>query len=112
MQAQRFAQAGDTRVKTDPAEAEMLARMAASLQPELTPIKEQTIDVLKELLAARRALVKDRTAALNRSKDMTLALLKRQSDQHLRQIAAQIPRHGHADQWRCHGSITRSTRGR
>ena len=86
--------------------------MAASLQPDLTPAKDQTIDTLKELLGARRALVKDRTAALNRSKGLTLALLKRQSDQHLRQIAAQIPRHGHADQWRCHGSITRSTLGR
>ena len=90
LQARRFAQACGTRVKTDPVDAEMLARMAASLQPELTPIKDQTIDILRELLVARRALVKDRTASLNRSKGLTLALLKRQSDQHLRQITAQI----------------------
>ena len=81
----------------------MLARMAASLQPDLTPVKDQAIDVLKELLAARRALVKDRTAAPNRSKGLILAVLKRQSDQHLRQIAAQIHSHGHSDQWRSHG---------
>ena len=68
----------------------MLARMAATLQPDLTPVKDQTIDTLKELLAARRALVKDRTATLNRSKGLTLALLKRQSDQHLKQITTQI----------------------
>ena len=90
LQARRFAQACGTRVKTDPVDAEMLARMAASLQPDLTPAKDQTIDVLKELLAARRALVKDRTATLNRSKGLTLALLKRQSDQHLKQITTQI----------------------
>lgn len=90
LQARRFAQACGTRVKTDPVDAEMLARMAASLQPELTTIKDQEIDMLRELLVARRALVKDRTAALNRSKGLTLALLKHQSDQHLRQITAQI----------------------
>jgi transposase len=39
-----------------------------------------------ELLAARRALVKDRTAALNRAKTRTLGLLKSQSLQHLKQI--------------------------
>ena len=90
LQARRFAQACGTRVKTDPVDAEMLARMAATLQPDLTPAKDQTIDTLKELLAARRALVKDRTAALNRSKGLTLALLKRQSDQNLKQITARI----------------------
>ena len=90
LQARRFAQACGRRVKTDPVDAEMLAQMAASLQPDLTPIKDQTIDVLKELLAARRALVKDRTATLNRSKSLTLALLKRQSDQKLKQITARI----------------------
>ena len=100
MQARRFAQACGTRRKTDPVDAEMPARMAASLQPDLTPIKDQTIDVLKELLAARRALVKDRTATPNRSRSLTLALalalaltlalLKRQSDQKLKQITARI----------------------
>ena len=109
LQARRFAQACGPRVKTDPVDAEMLARMAASLQPDLTPAKDQTIDTLKELLAARRALVKgralvkDRTATLNRSKGLTLALLKRQSDQHLKQITTQIHSHAHSDQWRSHG---------
>ena len=68
----------------------MLARFGATLQPEIPPAKDETIDSLAELLAARRALVKDRTAALNRGKTLTLALLKRQSQQHLTQIEAQI----------------------
>jgi transposase len=42
------------------------------------------------LLTARRALVKDRTAALNRGKNLTLPLLKRQNLEQLRQIDAQI----------------------
>lgn len=49
-----------------------------------------TIDTLTELQAARRALVKDRTAALNRAKNLTLAFLKRQNQQILKQIEAHI----------------------
>ena len=40
--------------------------------------------------AAREALVKDRTAALNRGKALTQALLKRQNKQRLKQIEGQI----------------------
>lgn len=47
-------------------------------------------DALAELLAARRALVRDRTAALNRGKILTLPLLKRQNQQQLKRIEAQI----------------------
>jgi transposase len=90
LQARRFAQATGRRVKTDELDAAMLARFAVSLMPDITPARDQTIDTLTELLVARRALVKDRTAALNRAKTLTLALLTRQSQQHLKQIDAQI----------------------
>jgi transposase len=68
----------------------MLARFAYTMQPEIPPARDETDDRLAELLAARRALVKDRTAALNRAKMLTLALLKRQGQQHLKQIEAHI----------------------
>lgn len=90
LQARRFAEATGKRVKTDPVDAAMLARFGATLQPDVPAARDETIDGLGELLAARRALVKDRTAALNRAKTLTLALLKRQSQQHLNQIQAQI----------------------
>jgi transposase len=90
LQARRFAEATGKRVKTDPVDAAMLARFGYAMQPDIPPAKDQTIDTLSELLAARRALVKDQTAALNRSKTLTLALLKQQSQQHLNQIRAQI----------------------
>ena len=89
-QTRRFAEATGQRVKTDAVDAAMLARFGATLQPDPTPAREPAIDSLAELLAARRALVKDRTAALNRGKNLTLALLKRQNQQHLKQIEAQI----------------------
>src|SRR6185312_2096081 len=49
-----------------------------------------TIDVLAELLAARRGLVKDRTAASNRGQSLTLPMLKRQCQRHREQIDSQI----------------------
>jgi transposase len=89
-QARRFAEASGRRVKTDPVDAAMLARFGATLQPDIRSVPDPAIDSLAELLAARRALVKDRTAALNRGKTLTLALLKRQNLQRLKQIEAQI----------------------
>jgi transposase len=65
-QARRFAEATGRRVKTDPIDAAMLARFGATLQPDIPPARDPAIDALAELQAARRALVKDRTATLNR----------------------------------------------
>jgi hypothetical protein len=45
---------------------------------------------MKELLVARQALIKDRTAALNRQKVVRSPLLRRQIEQRLRQIARQL----------------------
>jgi transposase len=90
LQVRRFAEASGKRVKTDPVDAATLARFGAVMHPEIPPAKDQTLDVLAELLAARRGLIKDRTAASNREKSLTLALLKRQCAQHRKQIDAQI----------------------
>jgi transposase len=90
LQARRFAEATGKRVKTDPIDAAMLARFGAVMRPEVPPAKDETIDVLAELLAARRGLIKDRTAASNRGKSLTLPMLKRQYQQHRKQIDGQI----------------------
>jgi transposase len=89
-QARRFAEATGRRVKTDPVDAAMLARFGATLRPDIRPAGNATMDHLAELQAARRALIKDRTATLNRGKTLTLPLLKRQNQQQLRQIKAQL----------------------
>lgn len=90
LQARRFAEATGTRAKTDRIDAAMLARFGTLLEPrEQEPVSAQFYDLV-ELVAARRALVKDRTAARNRGKNLTLSLLKRQSRQRLEQIARQI----------------------
>jgi len=85
-QARRFAEAVGTLAKTDRMDAAMLE--------------------LKELHLAREALMKDRTAAKNRTNALTAPLLKRQNAQRLEQIERQMAAieaaileqiHAHAD---------------
>src|ERR671912_2923621 len=61
-QARRFAEATGRLAKTDRVDAALLARLGALLQPEPREPKSQGLDELTEIVAARRALVKDRTA--------------------------------------------------
>jgi transposase len=90
LQARRFAEAIGQRAKTDPVDALMLARMVALLEPELREPTSKALHELRELQGARHALVKDRTAARNRQKNLTLDLLKRQAARRLKQIDAQL----------------------
>ena len=89
-QARRLAEATGRLAKTDRVDAALLARLGALLQPEARTPKSALLDELTELVAARRALVKDRTACRNRAKIVSIALLKSQAAQRLRQIKAQI----------------------
>lgn len=89
-QARRFAEATGKLAKTDRLDAAMLARMGAVLELEARPARSEALLELKELYVAREALVKDRTAARNRGKVLTLSLLKRQNAQRLEQIDRQI----------------------
>ena len=89
-QARRFAEALGVRAKTDRADAAMLARMGAALALEPQPLKPEILHDLNDLQVARRALVKDRTAAKNRAKGLRLALLKRQNATRLKCIEADL----------------------
>ena len=88
--ARRFAQALGQLAKTDRLDAALLARFGALLEPPTRPVLSPTLDVMKELLVARQALIKDRTAALNRQKIVRSSLVRRQLAQRLRRIAHQL----------------------
>ncbi|GEO18214.1 IS110 family transposase [Microvirga aerophila] len=88
--ARRFAEALGQLAKTDRLDAALLARFGALLEPPTRPVPTPTLDAMKELLVARQALIKDRTAALNRQKIVRSPLLRRQLAQRLRQIAHQL----------------------
>jgi transposase len=85
-QARRFAEATGKVAKTDRMDAAMLARMGALLELEARPTHSQSLNEPKDLHMAREALVKDRTAAKNRAKTVTLALLKKHNAERLFQI--------------------------
>ena len=89
LQARRFAQAIGQRAKTDAVDARVLAQMGAALDLRPTEASSAVQRALEELQVARDALVKDRTAALNRQKQVRHRLLKQQNKNRL----AQLDRH-------------------
>jgi transposase len=89
-QARRFAEAIGRHAKTDAVDAAMLARFAALLEPPVRPVVSATLDAMKELQVARRALVKDRIAARNRDPTHRSPLLKRPARARRRQIERPI----------------------
>jgi transposase len=89
-QARRFAEAIGTLPKTDAVDAAMLARMGKALELSPRPTQSRNILYLKELLLARRSLIKDMTAAKNRQKIGALPLVKKLIDRRIKQIDADI----------------------
>jgi len=89
-QARRFAEATGKLAKTDRVDALMLARYGALLEPVPRPIRSDLQNDLAELVAARRSLMRDRTATLNRLKTLTIGLLQRHARHRVRQIEAQV----------------------
>lgn len=89
-QARRFAEATGAVAKTDLIDARLLAQMASSLDLPARPVADARLAALRELLRARRSLIRDRTAAKNRAKILTIALLKRQNASALRQIEKRL----------------------
>jgi len=88
--AHRFFDVAGQIAKTDRLDAEMLARMGALLSLKPRPQASPQLNELRELHVARQALVKDRTAAKNRARNVSLALLKSQSAERLKQIERAI----------------------
>jgi transposase len=90
LHARRFAQAAGILTKTDRVDAAMLARMGMALELVPQEVVAEDIQVLGKLYTAKRGLMKDRTAALNRQKLLSHPILKRQCAARLRQIRHQM----------------------
>lgn len=88
--ARRFAEALGVNAKTDPVDACVLAQFGAFLKPATIPLPGPALEQLKELVAARRGLVRQGARIANRSKTVTARLLKRQLRQSEKQAKRQI----------------------
>jgi len=89
-QARRFAEVTGRLAKTDRVDALMLAKMGAVLELERQEPASEDISELRELLAARRALMKDKVAAKTRLQTTSQTMLKQQINARLQQIEAHI----------------------
>ena len=88
--ARRFAQAAGLLAKTDELDARHLAMMGRALHLRRTSAHPPQLAELKELTAAREALLKDRVAALNRLARVRHGLLRRHNRARLRQIDGRL----------------------
>lgn len=77
LKARRFAQALGLQAKTDRIDARMLAEMGLRLTPGLQVPNPKNLQHLKDLVAARRALVADRVADADRAGGHVVPLLRR-----------------------------------
>ena len=76
-QARRFAEATGKIAKTDKIDAAILARMGAILELEPHAPRAEYLNTLRELMTARRGLIKDRVTVRTRAQTITQKLLKR-----------------------------------
>lgn len=108
LQARRFAQAKGARAKTDQIDARLLAQMGQDfqLQPDLQ--KEESLYHLKELRAARQALVKEATRLTNRLKTQKLELVRQQTRQRLEQVKTHLKELGEDIQKRMNQDLKRA----
>lgn len=88
-QARRFAEATGKIAKTDKVDAAILARMGAILELEPQAPKAEYLNILREMMTARRGLIKDRVTVRTRMQTTTQKLLKR----HLKERLAQVEKH-------------------
>ena len=88
-QARRFAEATGKIAKTDKVDAEILAKMGSILGLEPQAPKAEYLNILKEMMTARRGLIKDRVTVRTRMQTTTQKLLKR----HLKERLAQVEKH-------------------
>ncbi|WP_413991524.1 IS110 family transposase [Labrys okinawensis] len=89
-QARRFAEGIGRLAKTDRIDAMTLARYGQAVQPEPTLIVSPALEEMKQLAAARDALMKIKVATQTRQQTAELPLIKRQLAKTLALTQAQI----------------------
>lgn len=90
MHARRLAEGFGRLAKTDRADAKSLAHIGIVASPRIAPPPSQAAMELKELKAARDALVRDRIDAKNRAQNRLTPMLRRQARARLAHVERQI----------------------
>jgi transposase len=76
-QVRAFAKALGKRAKTDPIDAEVIARFVVATEPEIRPLPDEATRFLADLVARRRQIIQMIVAEKQREKQMPTRLLKK-----------------------------------
>lgn len=97
LRSRLFAEAIGTRAKTDRVDARMLAILGEALTPQATPPAPQALEALQELVHARIAATRERTALANRLATCQTRFLRaeltrrlKSTDTHIARLAKEI----------------------
>lgn len=89
-QVRDFARAIGRLAKTDRIDAQVLARFAADVRPEIRPVPDENAQRLREQLARRRQLVRMITAESNRLKQVRGKVVRRSIETVLKALRKQL----------------------
>jgi len=91
-QVRSFAEAMGQRAKTDPIDAMLIAQFGERIQPKAKTLPDKDHAELKELMARRRQLIKNKVAEQNRLGTMRSKQAQKSIKAHIRWLTKQIER--------------------
>lgn len=90
-QVRHFAQAVGKRAKTDPIDAEVIARFAEAVKPEPRPLPDAQARLLAELVARRRQIIEMIVAERQREKRVENTHVRKGIVRHIRVLEKELP---------------------
>ena len=90
-QVRHFAQAVGKRAKTDPIDAEVIARFAEAVKPEPRPLPDEQARLLAELVARRRQIIEMMVAERQREKRAENVRVRKSLARHIKTLEKELP---------------------
>lgn len=90
-QVRHFAQAVGRRAKTDPIDAEVIARFAEAAKPEPRPVADEAQRVLGELVARRRQIIEMLVAERHRARRASNPRVRKSLARHIAVLEKELP---------------------
>jgi transposase len=89
-QVRHFAQAVGKRAKTDPIDAEVIARFAEAVKPEVRPVPDAQARLLGELVARRRQIIEMMVAERQREQRTAIVRVRKGILRHIRMLEKEL----------------------
>jgi transposase len=89
-QVRHFAQAVGKRAKTDPIDAEMIARFAEAVKPELRQLPDEAARLLTELVSRRRQIIEMLVAERQREKRANAVRVRKSLARHIAALEKEL----------------------